>query len=486
MFKSLLWCYGERLGAQCINLLTTILLARILEPKVFGQVAIIMVFTAILNVFVNGGFGNALIQKKDADELDFSSVFFFNIGMSALLYTFLFITAPFIAQYFKIQELKKLIRVLSLTLLSYGIQSIQIAYISRKMLFQKFFFATLGGTIISGCIGILMAIRGLGVWSLVTQTVINQYINTIILWYTVKWHPKLMFSIQRLQNLFDFGWKLLVSSLVSTSYNEILKLIVGKKYTVSDLAYYSKGALFPEQILSNINTSMEKVLFPTMSKMQTSPKDIKEVSSITIKISTYILMPLMIGLACCAKPFVTLILTEKWIPCIPYLRIFCVTCAFYPIHTVNLNAIKALGKSDIFLRLEIIKKTIGLGIVCITMWFGVIWIAYSMILTSLISQIINSYPNKKLLDYSYKQQISDMVPQIILSLSMGVLIYFLSYLKINEGIILLLQFIIGVTFYIGVSHLFNLYPYEYIKSKLLFFINKYKKLNIHETKNCLD
>ncbi len=471
---NLLWRFMERCGAQGVSLIVSIILARLLDPAAYGTIAMVTVFTNILNVFINCGLGGALIQKKDADNIDFSTVFFFNIMMCTILYIGMFFAAPLIASFYERPELTSIVRVLSLTLVISGVKNIQHSYVSKYLLFKRFFFATLGGTIGAAFLGIFLAYKGYGVWALIIQGLFNNIVDTIILWITVKWRPQLTFSFERLKGLFSYGWKLLASALLETVYNNLRQLIIGKKYSSSDLAFYNKGKTYPDLITTNINNSIDSVLLPIMSAEQDSKERVCDMTRRAIKTSSYLMMPLMVGLAVCAEPVIRLILTEKWLPCVPYLRVFCFTYAFYPIHTANLNAIKAMGRSDIFLKLEIIKKVVGLTAVLISMWFGVIWMAYSLIITSVLSQIINSYPNKKLLGYSYINQVKDMLPQILLSAFMGVIVYFLSYLPLNDILIIIIQVITGGAIYIGGSALLHFEPFEYVWNLAMGLLKKKK------------
>lgn len=466
IISSFLWRFLERCGAQGVTLIVSIILARLLDPKVYGTVALVTIFTTIMQIFVDSGMGNALIQKKDADDLDFSSVFYFNIVMCSVLYLIMFVAAPFIASFYKMPELTPVIRVLSLILVISGVKNVQQAYVSRHLMFKKFFFATLGGTIGAAVVGILMAYLGYGVWALVAQMLFNAIVDTIILWITVKWRPKKMFSFNRLKGLFSYGWKLLVSALLDTIYNNLRQLIIGKVYTKQDLAYYNNGKKYPEYLVSNINTAIDSVLLPTMSNEQDHPERVKSMTRRAIKTATFIIMPLMVGFAVCAKPIVSLILTDKWLPAVPYMQIFCISFAFYPIHTANLNAIKAMGRSDLFLILEIIKKAIGLISIIIALKFGVMAMAYSMLITSFISQVVNAWPNKKLLGYSYLEQVKDMLPQIGLSIIMGIIVYFISFMNFSDFITLLMQVPLGVVVYFVCAVLFHVESYEYLVSML--------------------
>lgn len=469
------WRFLERCGAQGVTFIVSIVLARLLDPTVYGTVALVTIFTTIMQVFVDSGMGNALIQKKDADDLDFSSVFYFNMAMCSVLYLIMFFAAPFIASFYRMPELTAIVRVLSFVVVISGVKNVQQAYVSRHLMFKRFFFSTLGGTIGAAVIGIAMAYLGFGVWALVAQMLFNAAVDTTILWITVKWRPKKMFSFQRLKSLFSYGWKLLASSLIDTVYNDLRQLIIGKKYSSGDLAYYNQGKKFPQLIVTNINTSIDSVLLPTMSKAQDDMAAVRSMTRRAIKTSTFLMMPAMIGLAVCAEPLVQLILTEKWLPCVLFLRIFCITYAFYPIHTANLNAIKAMGRSDLFLKLEIIKKTVGIIAILITMWISVQAMAYSFLVTTILNQIINSWPNKKLLNYSYVEQVKDMMPQILLSLGMGAAIYAVSFLHLSASLTLLIQIPLGVLVYWSGSKIFRVESYTYIIEMVKNFKKRKKK-----------
>lgn len=462
----LFWRFAERVGAQGVAFIVSIILARLLAPEVYGTIALVTVFTSILNVFVDSGLGNALIQKKDADDLDFSSVFYFNVMVCCVLYVIMFIAAPFIADFYRDTTLTPVIRVLSLTLVISGVKNIQHAYVARTMQFKRFFFATLGGTIGAAIIGIYIAYKGYGVWALVAQQVFNATVDTIILWITVKWRPKKLFSFERLKGLLMYGWKLLVSALLDTGYNKLRQLIIGKMYTSADLAFYNRGETFPHLIIDNVNTSINSVLFPTMSRVQDDKDRLKEMTRQSIKISTYIMAPLMMGMAFCAEQIVRLLLTDKWIACVPYMRIFCITFMFYPIHTANLNAIKAMGRSDIFLKLENIKKIVGLIILCSSMWFGVLVMAYSLLISTFLSMIINSWPNRKLLEYKYEDQMKDILPGVLLAIGMGICVYMIRYIGLNDIITLLIQIPLGAFVYICGSKILQFESYTYLMNMI--------------------
>lgn len=470
-----IWRLAERFGAQGVSFIVSIVLARLLAPSDYGLIAMATVFTNILSVFVDSSMANALIQKKDADDLDFSTVFYFNIVMSVSIYLIVFFTAPLIAKFYNNSELTLLIRVLSISLLIYGVKSIQQAYVSKHMIFKRFFFATLGGTLFSAVLGIALAYLGAGVWALAAQQLSNAIIDTIVLWFTVKWRPKWMFSFKRLKGLFSFGWKLLVSALVDTVYNNLRSLIIGKKYSSEDLAFYNKAKNFPSIIITNVNSSIDSVLLPTMSSVQDNRESVKMITRRAMKTSTYVMAPLLMGLAFCGKPLISLLLTDKWLPSYPYMIIFCITYMFYPVHTANLNAIKAMGRSDLFLKLEIIKKIIGLSVLLISMNISVMAMAYSLLFTSVTSQIINSFPNKKLMNYSYLEQLKDILPGILLAVFMGGCVWTVTLLNLSPIITLLIQVPLGGIIYIGLSALLKLESFTYCLGIVKPMINKVLK-----------
>ena len=470
-----IWRFAERVGAQLVAFVVSIVLARLLSPDDYGTIALVTVFTSLLNVFVDSGLGTALIQKKDADDLDFSTVFYTNMAMCSLLYALMFALAPFIAEFYGRTDLVPVIRVLSLTLVISGLKNVQQAYVSRNMIFKRFFFATLGGTIGAAIIGISMAYMGLGVWALVAQQLFNATVDTLILWITVKWRPKKLFSFDRLKGLFGYGWKLLASAILETGYNELSQLIIGKKYSTSDLAYYNQGDKFPKLVVNNINSSVNSVLLPTLSKEQDDKERVKNMTRRAIKTSVFIMAPLMMGLAATSREVVLLLLTEKWLPCVPFLCVFCVSYMFWPIHTVNLNAIKAMGRSDLFLRLEIIKKVVGIIIILITMNISVWAMCVGLMIEGFISQAINSWPNKELLDYGYIEQMKDILPGIILAVVMAGIVYLVGWVNVPVIARLVLQVIVGALVYITGAKLFKMESYTYIMGMVMPYLKKIRR-----------
>ena len=460
--SNLIWRFMERFGSQLVAMVVQIILARMLDPAVFGTVAKVTIITTILLVFVDSGMANSLIQKKDPDDLDFSSVFYFNMAFCLVLYAGLFAAAPAIARFYDDAQLTAIVRVLGLTVVVAGVKNVQQAYVSKTLQFKRFFFATLGGTLLSAAVGIVMVFCGFGVWAIVAQQLTNVTVNTAILWLTVGWRPKRMFSFERLKGLLGYGWKLLVSGLLDTVYNKLREIMIAVFYTDADLAYYNRGMTYPNLLVENINASIDSVLLPVLSAEQDHKEQVRNMTRRAIRISTYVMMPMMMGLAVCAEPLIRLLLTDKWLPCVPYLRIFCFSYAFYPLHTANLNAIKAMGRSDLFLKLEIIKKVFGVIILLVTLQYGVYVMALSLLFTSVMSQLINSWPNAKLLDYAYGHQLMDMLPAILLSLVMGAAVYPIQLFGWSDWVTLPVQVIAGAAVYILGSVIFRLDSFSYL------------------------
>ena len=461
VIKNFIWRYGEICGAQLVAMLVGIVLARLLDPDAYGTIAIIYVFTSILSVFVTNGLGNALIQKKDPDDLDYSTVFYANAALCITLYTLLFFCAPLIAKFYNRVELIPMIRVLGTTILISIVKNIQCSYAAKNMLFKKFFFATIGGTIGSAVVGITLAYFGFGVWALIAQDLFNNIVDTIVLWFTVKWRPKKLFSWARLKVLFSFGWKLLVSALIENIYNNLRSLIIGKKYSSEDLAQYNRGRTWPNMLITNVNSSIDSILLPSLSNEQDNVETVKMMVRRSMKTSTFVMAPMLMGLAGCGKSLISLVITDKWLPSYPFMVIFCITYMFYPVHTANLNAIKAMGRSDIFLKLEIIKKIVGIVAILVTFRISVMAMAYSLLVTSVLSQIINSWPNKKLMNYSYLEQLKDILPGIGLAVFMGVCVYCVNFLHLSNWLTLLIQVPLGAVIYIGLSALLKLESFTY-------------------------
>lgn len=453
VIKNMSWKFAERITAQLVTFIVSIVLARILDPSDYGVISLVMVFITIANVFVSDGLGSALIQKKDADSLDFSSALFFNIGFSIVIYLILFLVAPVITNFFgrNYEILTPILRVLGLRIIVAAINSVQQAYVSRKMIFQKFFWATLFGTVASAFVGIWMAYHGYGPWALVGQYLTNTTVDTIVLALVLHKKPVIAFSFERVKKLFDYGIKILGSGLLIVTYTEIRSFIIGKVYTSSDLAYYDKARQFPSLFVNNIVSSISAVLFPKMASEQDDLSQIKATTKRSIRFTSYLMCPLMFGLATVAEPLVRVLLTDKWLPCAPLLQVLCVAYLWQPIHSANLQAIKALGRSDIILKLEVVKKSIELVVLLAVMFISVDAIVISMSVNATLFVAINAMPVKRLMNYSMKEQIRDMAPSFIMAALMAIVVWVLKFLPISTFLILSIQVVIGACLYLAMS-----------------------------------
>jgi len=476
ILSSIIWKFLEQGGTQGVQFIVSIVLARLLTPEDYGLIAIVIIFITIANVFIQSGFNTALIQKKNADEIDFSSILYLNLFVAGLLYVILYFISPFIAKIYKEPQIILIIRVLSVTLIFGAFNSIQNAYIARNMMFKKLFFSSFGSILISGSIGIVGAYVGFGVWALVVQQLINQLLITLILWFTIKWRPKLIFSFKRVRGLFSFGWRLLAARLIDTIYTNSYSLIIGKMFSPVMLGFYNRGDQFPKFIVSNINGSIQSVMLPVLSSQQENKIRIKDMVRKTVIISSFFIVPMMVGLAILAEPFVEIILTPKWVLSIPFVRIFCAYYALWPLHTANLQAINALGRTDVFLKLEIIKKSVGILILLMSLPFGIHAIAWGIFFGGFISVFINAYPNTKLLDYKYKEQLLDIMPIMLLSFVMGIIVNNIKRLELGKETTMLLQIILGAGIYFGLA--------KFLKLKCLtYIINVYKSIIKNQSKD---
>lgn len=458
---ALIWKFGERIGVSVAQLVLQIILARLLGPGLSGTLGLMIIFTTLANVFIQRGFNTALVQHKDVKEEDYSSVFWVTMSIATLLYGVLFFTAPFIASFYKMPEIVAPFRVLALMLFPGALNSIQIAKISRAMEFRKIFFGNLAGIIIGGVVGVWIALNGGGLWALVAQNLLNTTTACIVMLAQVRLKIQFRINWQRIKVLFSYGWKLLVSGLIDTLYQDIRSLVVGKFYDKEVLGYYDKGKQFPQFLINAINMTVQSVMLPAMSAKQDEKDKVKTLMRNSMTLSAYLVFPMMAGLAAVASPLIALILGEEWMSCVPYLQIYCFTFAFHPVHSCNLQAINAMGRSDLFLILEIIKKAYGIIalVVAIVFFDSPIAIALTGAVTTVISCFVNAGPNKKLLGYSYFQQVRDLAPSFLASLAMLAGVVAVQLLPLGNLATLMLQILCGVVLYLLISAVFRLKPF---------------------------
>lgn len=452
-FSGIIWKLLERFAAQFVSTVVSVILARILLPEDYSIVAIVSIFFTFCNVFISSGFNAALIQKKDADIIDYSSVLFVSLFISLILYLIMFFVAPFISLIYKKKLLVSVIRVMSTTFFISAYKGVVCARVSSSLQFKNFFLSTIIGTIISAFIGIAMALKGLGPWALVAQNMSNTIIDSLILTITTKIRFKLAVSFKRLKSLFGYGGKIFVASIIATIYDEIRPLIVGIKFSVVDLAYYNKGRSFPALINSSLCNSISAVLFPVMSKFQDSKDEMLAITRRYIGVSSYIIFPVLLGFLAVSDNFIKLVLTEKWIFASPYVKIFCIAFMFNIIQTGNLQVIRASGRSDIFLKLEIIKKAFYSVVIIIFVIFydSPLLLAMSEIVCAIIATLINTYPTSKIINYKYKYQIFDLLPNLLIAIFMMIVVLLMNNLNISSLILIFIQIIVGVLLYIIIS-----------------------------------
>lgn len=467
--------FGEQAGTQGVNFLVSVILARLLLPEQFGAISLCMVFFTILDVFVTYGFGNSLIVNKKSDDLDFSTCFYFGLCLSIVVYFLVFVSAKPIAVFFKEESLVPVIQVMSIRIPIAAINTCQHAYVSKYMIFRKLFFSSCIGISISGAISIAMAYMGFGIWALVAQYLGTVTIDTLCLFFMLPWRPKLLFSFERLKKIYDYGWKILVVGLVDTGYNQLRNFIIAKKYTTTDLAYYGRGSQFPSLGMNMIEPTINGVIFPSLSNCNDDPVQMKSTTKRVIQTSSYMIFPIMIGLLATAKPLVICLLTEKWMGCIIYLQIGCLTYLFRPVQVINNCVISASGRSGLLLKLDIIKKTIGVFLLIVSIPYGVVAIALSLLVTNLIATVINVFPNRKILGYGYREQFIDIWDNLLIAVIMGVCVYLVSFLDLPYILMLILQISVGVGVYWSLSVILKNKSYMYLKELLISFINKIKK-----------
>ncbi len=464
----LFWSYGERIMAQLVSLIVSIVLARLLDPENYGVISIVMIFITLCDAIVTGGFGNSIVQKKDADELDVNTMLICSVATSFFLYVILFLAAPFIADFYQMEIIRPILRVLGLRLLISGVNSIQRAWIQKRMLFKRFFISTSFGTIISAVVGISMAYMGAGAWALVGQYLTNSFIDTVVLFITNDWRPKLQFSFDRAKQMLSYGWKVLLTTVVYTVEGDLRSLIVGKQFGSADLAYYDQGKKFPNLLVSNINTSISNVMFPVLSKNQDNRERMKAICRRSIKTSTYLLAPLLLGLIAVSNEFVRVILSDKWLPCVPFLQILTLVYLVRPLTTTDQQAIMSTGRSDLTLRIMIAVNVTDVILLLIAVFAmkSVIMIAVGALLTEVVSMALFMKYVKKCIGYTYLEQLSDIAPSLLLAISMGVIVYLVGKINVNVIIVLFLQVVVGAGYYLAMSCILHFEPFIYLVKML--------------------
>ena len=462
------WKVLERFSVQGTQFVIQIILARILSPENYGALAIMLVFINIANVVIQNGFNTSLIQKKNADEVEYSSVFWLLLVLSILVYLLLFFSAPYISNYYKMPYLEEPFKIICLILIPGALNSVQLAIIRRKLDFKKEFISNFASVVIAGIGGIVLAVLGYGLWALVVHSLLKTTIACFTMWKVVKWKPTFVLNVASLKELFNFGYKLVLASLLEAFSNNLSSIVIGAKYNASVLGFFSRGAQFPNAVMGAINTTVQSVMLPVLSMLQDDKEKARILMRKSIIVSCYLVFPMMAGFAGIAKPLVILLLTEKWLDCVPYMQMFCFIYAFWPIHSCNLQAINAMGRSDVFLRLEIIKKVIMWInlIIAVFVFNSPLAIAATGMVSTVLCSFVNCYPNKYLLKYSFQEQWKDVVPYFALSIGMFYVLDSVSSLLRVCLLNLFLLIAIGIVFYLFFSVVFRLEAFCFLWNRI--------------------
>lgn len=457
VLSGLFWSFGERITAQLVTLGVSIVLARILDPDHYATAAIVTIFITIANAFVTGGFGNSLIQKKDADAVDFSTTLIFSLAFAVAFYFLLFFLAPFVADFYDDPILTPLVRVMSIRIIIASVNSVQHAYVSKQMAFKKFFFSTLFGTIVSGFVGVGMAVAGFGVWALAGQYLTNVTIDTIVLAFTCGWKPKLAFSFSRMKGLLSYGWKILVAEVLSTVYGELRGLILSKRFPRTELSYYNQGDKYPALFNHNTEASMNKVLFQKLSDVQDDLEKVKAVTRKSIRWTLFMLSPVYLGLAACGESLITLLLTEKWLGAAPYMTISCLIYLITPMISSHTRVMKALGNSGRFLMITVLRYTIGISLLLLTLAFlpNPYIVVFTGFVAMFIMWVICILSSVKSIGYTLKEQCADLLPPLFSGAVMYAVTRAVEWLGFGYLLTLALQIAVGVVSYFGLSFALN-------------------------------
>lgn len=470
--KGTFWSGLDSFASQGIMFLVGLVLARLLTPHEYGLIGYITILTAIFNSIVDSGFSSALIRKKNIRAIDYNTAFIFNIIISILLCAAMFLLARPISRFFNEPQLVQLIKAMSVIVIINGLAIIQRTNLTRNVDFKTQTKASLISSISSGIVGIGMALYGFGVWSLVGQQITRQLLNTVCLWILNKWLPRFEFSWQSFRELFNFGWKLLASGLIDTIWKQVSNMVIGKYYSTSSLGQYTRGQQFADIFSANMTSIIQRVSYPVLSSIQDERDRMKEGYRKIIKVTMFLSFVLMFGLAAIATPLLTVLIGRQWMEAAHYLQILCFSMCLYPLHAINLNMLQVQGRSDLFLKLEIIKKIIAIGPILLGIFMGIDWMLYGWIITGIISYLLNAMYSGNMIGYSIPAQVRDILPSFAIAAIMAILVYLLQFIELQPIVTLLIQLCLGTAIIISVSELFKLEEYIEIKGIVLSFIKR--------------
>lgn len=470
--KGTFWSGIDNIANQGITFLVGLILARILSPTDYGLIGYILIIIAILNSIVDSGFSNALIRKNDAEEIDYNTTFIFNLILSIAMAAIMVLVAPWISKFFKEPQLVSLIRAMSIIVIINALAIIQRTTLTKRIDFKTQTKVSLISSISSGVIGIGMALYGMGVWSLVGQQISRQLLNTVFLWIFNRWLPKWQFSWVSFRELFGFGWKLMVSGLIDVTWKEIYQIVIGKCYSTATLGQYTRGKQFSDIFSSNMTAIIQRVSYPVLSSVQDDRPRLKEGYRKIIKVSMLLSFTCLFGLGAVAEPLITVLIGPQWKEAAEYLQIIVFAASLYPLHAINLNMLQVQGRSDLFLKLEIIKKAVAVGPILLGIFVGIKWMLWGSLVTSIFAYYLNSYYSGKMLNYSMWQQIKDILPSLGISLVMMGLVYAVSLINLQPIWVLLLQLLAGFVTVVSICELVKLEEYVEIKRIFLGFIKR--------------
>ena len=476
--KGVSWSFVDNIAGSGIMFLVGIILARILTPKEFGLIGIISIFIAVFNSIVDSGFSNALIRKNNATHIDYNTAFIFNLILSGALFLGLFFLAPFVGTFFKEPQLVPLTRAMSVIVLINAFALVQRTLLVKRVDFKTQTKISIIASITSGVIGIGMALKGFGVWSLVAQQISRQLLNTVFLWIFNKWLPKLEFSIKSFKELFGFGWKLLVSGLIDTIWREIYQVVIGKVYAPSTLGQYTRAKQFSDIFSSNLSGVVQRVSYPVLSSIQDDNERLKQAYKKVIKSTMFMSFVLTLGLAAVAKPMVLVLIGEKWLPSVEFLQIICFSAMLYPLHAINLNMLQVKGRSDLFLILEIIKKTIAIGPILLGIFVNINAMLWGSVLTSFFALYLNAYYSGRDLNYSILEQVKDILPSFLIAFLMAGIVWAISFINISPFILLPIQILIGFLIIFAIGERTKMNEYIELKEIIVSTINKILKWKV--------
>lgn len=456
------WQLSQKVLCQVVSFGISVVLARLLLPSDYGVIAICSMFLVLTGIFIGGGLGTALVQKKNADDIDFCTVFYSGLVLSIVVYLAVFFAAPYIAIFFKNEQITAVIRILALAMPIGTLSGVQNAFVSKQMIFKKFFYSSLIGTIASGAVGLGMALTGFGVWALVGQNLVSTITNTLVLFCIIDWHPKLIFSYERFKQLFSFGWKMAVVNILTTFFYQLKGYVIGYKYSAAQLAYYNRGEGLPGILYNNINGTISDVLFPALSQLQDDKEALKRALSRAMRISSFFLIPALFGLAAISDKLVIIIFSEKWAPSIPFMQVICMISCSDILGMANYQAIKAVGRADTLLKMEFLKRPAMFAILIATMFISPLAIAVGQLVYSILAFVVNAYPNRKYIGYPIWQQMKDVGKNFLISLVMAIVVYLLGTLGLNMYVSVVLQVVTGALLYYVMSRTLNKEDYGYV------------------------